>query len=239
MATYTRQSSFSNGDVIDAPLLNNEYDALVLAFDPANGHKHDGAEAPYVSLIAEPTGESGIIVDDTIPEQHKIRFDIAGVTFLEWDQLTPDVLLTTPKISHDGGPLDVFLDDLVIAVGDAASDAAAAAASAEAAENAAMVVGVPVLVADAATYVISEDAEVADVIFLGDGTLTLPTLLEVGRRFYVHVHLSAVGKTVQIPTGAHTITGNKNSIPPANTLELIEGDVVVLEVVSTTELEIL
>lgn len=43
MATYTRQSSFSDGDTIYASLLNNEYNQLIAAFHPSSGHTHDGS----------------------------------------------------------------------------------------------------------------------------------------------------------------------------------------------------
>ena len=43
MATYTRQSSFSDGDTITAALLNNEYDQLLSAFHVSSGHTHDGS----------------------------------------------------------------------------------------------------------------------------------------------------------------------------------------------------
>ena len=42
MATYTRQSTFTDGDTIYASLLNNEYDQLAEVFTTANGHTHDG-----------------------------------------------------------------------------------------------------------------------------------------------------------------------------------------------------
>ena len=43
MATYTRQSSFSDGDTIYASLLNNEYNQLIAAFHPSSGHTHNGS----------------------------------------------------------------------------------------------------------------------------------------------------------------------------------------------------
>src|SRR5210317_500447 len=42
MATYTRQSTFTDGDTIFAALLNNEYDQLVAAFNVSTGHTHYG-----------------------------------------------------------------------------------------------------------------------------------------------------------------------------------------------------
>ena len=43
MATYTRQSSFSDGDTITAALFNNEFNQLVNAFNVSSGHTHDGS----------------------------------------------------------------------------------------------------------------------------------------------------------------------------------------------------
>jgi hypothetical protein len=44
-ATYTRQSSFADGDTITAALFNNELDQLVAAFAASTGHSHDGTTA--------------------------------------------------------------------------------------------------------------------------------------------------------------------------------------------------
>jgi hypothetical protein len=41
-ATYTRQSSFADGDTITSALFNNEFDQLVNAFAASTGHTHDG-----------------------------------------------------------------------------------------------------------------------------------------------------------------------------------------------------
>ena len=43
--TYTRQSSFADGDTITSALFNNEFDQLVLAFAATTGHTHDGTSA--------------------------------------------------------------------------------------------------------------------------------------------------------------------------------------------------
>ena len=48
--SYTRQSSFSDGDTITAALFNNEYNQLVNAFaystsSGSTGHQHDGTAA--------------------------------------------------------------------------------------------------------------------------------------------------------------------------------------------------
>ena len=41
-ATYTRQSSYTDGDVITAAHTNNEFDQLLAAFQASTGHTHDG-----------------------------------------------------------------------------------------------------------------------------------------------------------------------------------------------------
>ena len=41
-ATYTRQSSYTDGDVIQAADTNNEFDQLLAAFQASTGHTHDG-----------------------------------------------------------------------------------------------------------------------------------------------------------------------------------------------------
>ena len=43
MASYIRQSTFSDGDTITAALFNNEFNQLVNAFNVSSGHTHDGS----------------------------------------------------------------------------------------------------------------------------------------------------------------------------------------------------
>ena len=40
-STYTRQSTFTDGDTITADLFNTEFDQLVAAFAASSGHSHD------------------------------------------------------------------------------------------------------------------------------------------------------------------------------------------------------
>jgi len=53
-ATYTRQSNFTDGDVITADLFNNEFDQLLAAFAASTGHTHDGTagEGGPITLAA-------------------------------------------------------------------------------------------------------------------------------------------------------------------------------------------
>ena len=53
-ATYTRQSSYTDGDVIQAADTNNEFDQLLAAFASSSGHTHDGTTAeggPITKLL--------------------------------------------------------------------------------------------------------------------------------------------------------------------------------------------
>ena len=70
MAGYTRQSTYTDGDVIDAADSNDEFDQLVATFSNATGHKHDGtaAEGPVIGLIGDPgivTPLNKVVVSDT------------------------------------------------------------------------------------------------------------------------------------------------------------------------------
>ena len=55
MASYTRQSTFVDGDTITAAIFNNEFNQLLAAFNNSTGHKHDGttAEGPVIGLIGD------------------------------------------------------------------------------------------------------------------------------------------------------------------------------------------
>ena len=70
MAGYTRQSSFADGDIINAADSNNEFNQILAAFVNTSGHKHDGtaAEGPVIGLIGDPgvaTPLNKVVVDDT------------------------------------------------------------------------------------------------------------------------------------------------------------------------------
>ena len=72
--TYTRQSSFTDGDVITADLFNNEYDQLLAAFAASTGHTHDGTAAeggPITKLL----GTSITIGDATSGTDITVTFD--------------------------------------------------------------------------------------------------------------------------------------------------------------------
>jgi len=69
--SYTRQSSFSDGDTISASLFNNEYNKIVNAFSYASsgttGHRHDGTsgEGGNIHTIGDQDFLNKIVVDST------------------------------------------------------------------------------------------------------------------------------------------------------------------------------
>ena len=77
-STYTRQSTFTDGDTITADLFNTEFDQLVAAFAATSGHSHDGT-----------AGEGGAIGGLITP----------GITL---GDNTIDVTLTFDGCSNDG-----------------------------------------------------------------------------------------------------------------------------------------
>ena len=79
-ATYTRQSTYAEGDVIQASDTNDEFDQLLAAFAASTGHTHDGT-----------TGEGGPI---STMAGHSLVFG-AGTT-------GTDIVLTFDGESNDG-----------------------------------------------------------------------------------------------------------------------------------------
>ena len=71
MASYTRQSSFSDGDTITAALFNNEFNELLTAFSYASssttGHRHDGTagEGGNIHTIGDQDFLNKIVADST------------------------------------------------------------------------------------------------------------------------------------------------------------------------------
>jgi len=100
-ATYTRQSSFTDGDTITADLFNNEYDQLLAAFAVTSGHTHDGTAAeggPITKLLgtAITIGTNGADVAVTFDGQTNDGL----LTWMEdedYFQFSDDLLLTTTE----------------------------------------------------------------------------------------------------------------------------------------------
>ena len=84
MAGYTRQSTFTDGDVITAAHSNDEFDQVLAAFNNTSGHKHNGtaAEGPVIGLIGDPgiaAPKNKVVVDDT-NNQVEFSIDVSGTS---------------------------------------------------------------------------------------------------------------------------------------------------------------
>ena len=78
MAGYTRQSTFTDGDVITAAHSNDEFNQVLAAFVNTSGHKHDGtaAEGPVIGLIGDPgvaTPLNKVVIDNP---NNQIEFSV-------------------------------------------------------------------------------------------------------------------------------------------------------------------
>jgi cytoskeletal protein CcmA (bactofilin family) len=73
-ATYTRQSSYSDGDVIQATDTNNEFDQLLAAFQAASGHTHDGT-ANEGGSVTKMLGSSLTLGDGTAGNDVVVTYD--------------------------------------------------------------------------------------------------------------------------------------------------------------------
>ena len=84
MAGYTRQSTYTDGDVINAADSNDEFDQLLAAFNNSTGHKHDGtaAEGPVIGLIGDPgiTTPLNKVVVDNANNRVGVFVDVASST---------------------------------------------------------------------------------------------------------------------------------------------------------------
>ena len=84
MAGYTRQSTFTDGDIINAADSNDEFNQLVNGFSNTTGHKHDGTtgEGPVIGLIGDPgvaTPKNKVVVDDS-NERVGFFIDVSGTS---------------------------------------------------------------------------------------------------------------------------------------------------------------
>ena len=76
-ATYTRQSSYTDGDVITAAHTNDEFNQILAAFAAGTGHTHDGTTAeggPITSLL----GNTLSFVDGSTDADIVITFNANG-----------------------------------------------------------------------------------------------------------------------------------------------------------------
>ena len=129
MSGYIRQSTYIDGDVIQASDSNIEYDALVLAFNNELGHSHNGtaAEGPVISLI----GDAGIVNPlnkisiDSIANTINFAINVSGALAEQiklidgslYPAVTNDVDLGTPSLKYKDGYFAGTLEIGVVSVG--------------------------------------------------------------------------------------------------------------------------
>ena len=129
-ATYTRQSSFTDGDVITADLFNNEYDQLLAAFASSTGHTHDGTAAeggPITKLLGNTltfgAGTSGTDITITFDGETNDG-ELKWMEDEDYFEFSDDILIaSTEKLqfrdtaiylnSSTDGQLDIVADTLV------------------------------------------------------------------------------------------------------------------------------
>ena len=119
MAGYnTRQSVYSDGDVIDAADSNDEFNAILAAFVNTSGHKHDGTagEGPVIGLIGDANLATPLnkVVVDTSNDRLGFFIDVSS-SAVEQVRIQDGAILpvTTNDIDLGSGSLqfkDIYLD---------------------------------------------------------------------------------------------------------------------------------
>jgi hypothetical protein len=125
-ATYTRQSTYADGDTISAADTNDEFNQLLAAFAASTGHTHDGtaAEGGPISALASNSITFGTGADTDIAITFDGNTSDGVLTWMEdedYFQFSDDILMsTTEKIqfrdtaiyihSSADGQLDLVAD---------------------------------------------------------------------------------------------------------------------------------
>ena len=81
MAGYTRQSTFTDGDVITAAHSNDEFDQLVSSFDSATGHTHDGTSAEGAPITVVGPAQDVIVSGTQVLPKTNNTLDVGSATF--------------------------------------------------------------------------------------------------------------------------------------------------------------
>ena len=113
MPGYTRQDAankISNGSVIDADVLDSEFDALVDVFssDAGVGHNHNGQGEGARITVVGPAGDVTITSNEIVPNNTTVNLGTSGAPFADaWlsGTATIDTVLAT-TVNIDGGAID-------------------------------------------------------------------------------------------------------------------------------------
>jgi len=134
MAEYaSRQSTFTTGDIIEAAHANDEFDAILAAFNASTGHKHDGTAGggSYVPVVADSDANNkfvadtsnnrfGLFVEVTGSPVEQVRFQDGAIVPVTDN----DIDLGTASLEFKNAYFDgtVTLDGLVIGAATAITD---------------------------------------------------------------------------------------------------------------------
>ena len=79
--SYTRQSSFSDGDTINSSLFNDEYDQLVLAFSSTTGHTHDGSTGEGAAITKVGPAQDIVVSGTSVLPKTSNAIDLGSSTY--------------------------------------------------------------------------------------------------------------------------------------------------------------
>ena len=99
---YTRQSSFSDGDTINANLFDSEYDKLVEAFDKASGHSHDGTDGEGGPITKVGPTQDIIISGTTVLPKTNNSIDLGSSTYKFKDAYFAGNITADGSITYNG-----------------------------------------------------------------------------------------------------------------------------------------
>jgi hypothetical protein len=100
--SYTRQSSFSDGDTINSGLFNDEYDQLVLAFSSTTGHTHDGSTGEGAAITKVGPAQDVVISGTTILPKTSNAIDLGSSTFKFKDAYFGGNITADGSITYNG-----------------------------------------------------------------------------------------------------------------------------------------
>ena len=101
-ATYTRQSTYADGDTINAADSNDEFDQLLAAFAASTGHTHDGTagEGGPISSLLSNTITIGTGADTDVAVTFNANTSDGVLTWMEdedYFQFSDDILMSTTE----------------------------------------------------------------------------------------------------------------------------------------------
>lgn len=107
MAGYTRQdnsSSIANGNVVDADILNDEYDAIETAFSDTSGHAHDGTTGNGAPITVVGPGQDITVSNSAVTPKTDDTYDL-GSALLEFKDLYLDGVAYVDTLTADAGTI--------------------------------------------------------------------------------------------------------------------------------------